>query len=134
MKNTILSLLSSKLAIAGFVLAGLLLFAPDSTYAQSTKLKGVDYVSEAEAISRLEIETAALKDQISVLTPGSFAYKSAMWKYEFFDIVLNHLYQGKTVMEAVELGSKSYYTDRFAEMPSSLKKTNISELKLLLQA
>ena len=134
MKNTILSLLSSRLAIAGLVMAGLFLFAPDSTYAQSHKLKGVDYVSEAEAISRLEAETQGLKNQIESLTPGTFAYKSALWKYELYDIVLTHLYDGKTVAEAVELGSRNLYTDRFAEMPSSLKKTYIGELKLILEA
>ena|SRR3990170_6058801 len=132
MKNTILNLLSTKLALVSFVLAGMFLLAPDSLQAQAQKVKGAEYVSEAEAISRLEIETTILKEMIEALTPGSFAYKSALWKYELFDAVLNQLYEGKTVAVSVEYGVALYYTDRFAEMPASLKKANINELKLIL--
>src|SRR5687767_4431184 len=132
MKNAMLNLISSKLALVSFVLAGMFLLAPDSLQAQAQKVKGAEYVSESEAISRLEIETAALKQLIESLTPGSFAFKSANWKYELYDAVLNQLYEGKTVPVAVEHGIAMYYTDRFAEMPASLKKANINELKLIL--
>ena len=60
MKNTVLSLFSSRLAIAGFVLAGLFLFASGSVQAQSSTNEANNYVSPAVAIERLETETVAL--------------------------------------------------------------------------
>ncbi len=135
MKNTVLNVLSSKLALVSFLLMGLFLLAPDKAQAQTqlTHLNAAsEYVSAAIAISRLEAETSALKSEIELLTPGTFAYKSAIWKYDLFSTVLNYLYEGKTVVESIQLGLKIYGTDVYAEMPESLKKAYRIELNLIL--
>lgn len=132
MKNTVLNFLSSRLAIVSFVMVGLFLFAPEKTQAQTTTNEASQYVSPAEAIARLETETVALKGQIEILTPGTAAYRAAIWKYDLFDAVLNHLYEGKTVAISVDEGLKIYSTDLYADMPASLKRANRAELLLIV--
>ena len=130
MKSTFLNLFSSRLALVSFVLAGFFLLAPDKAVGQAHF--GTNYVSEATAKSRLEAESSALKSQIEILVPGTLAYKKAIWKYDLFQVVLNHLYDGKTVKAAVTEGYKIYSTDVYAEMSDSQKKLNRVELDEIL--
>lgn len=132
MKNTVLSLLSSKLALVGFVMAGLFLLLPGYIQAQADANQSNQYVTVAVAKERLETETIALKGQIELLVPGTAAYRSAIWKYDLFDAVLNHLYEGKGVPQSVEEGLKIYGTDPYADMPASLKRANRAELLLIV--
>lgn len=114
-------------------MAGLFLFAPENSQAQSNTNETSQYVAPDVAISRLESETLALKGLIEILTPGTAAYRAAIWKYDLFDAVLNHLYEGKTVALSVEEGLKIYSTDPYADMPGSLKRANRAELLLIVQ-
>ena len=131
MKSTVLNLLSSKLAIVGFLFTAFLLVGP-SAQAQSNTNESNQFVAPHVAIERLEIETAVLKAQIENLVPGTLAYRIAIWKYDLFDAVLNNLYQGKTVAVSFQEGLSIYTTDPYADMAASLKRANRTELHLIV--
>ena len=132
MKNTVLNLLSPKLALVSFVLAGLFLFAPGKMQAQSNTNEANQFVPPATAIARLETETTVLKGQIEQLVEGTAAFRIALWKYDLFDAVLNNLYQGKSVAISTEEGLRIYVTDPYADMPASQKRANRTELLLIV--
>lgn len=132
MKNTVLSLLSSKLALVSFVMAGLFLLLPGYMQAQAQTNQSNQYVSVAVAKQRLETETATLKGQIEFLDPGTAEYRTAIWKYDLFDAVLNHLYEGKSVPQSVDEGLKIYGTDPYADMPASQKRANRAALLVIV--
>ena len=131
MKSTVLNLLSSKLAVVGFLFTAFFLLGPGAS-AQSNTNESNQFVAPHVAIERLEIETAVLKAQIETLVPGTLAYRIAIWKYDLFDAVLNHLYEGKPVATAFQEGLNIYATDPYADMPASLKRGNRAELILIV--
>jgi hypothetical protein len=131
MKSTVLNLLSSKLAIVGFLFTAFLLVGP-SAQAQTQTNESNQFVAPHVAIERLEIETSVLKAQIENLVPGTLAYRIALWKYDLYDAVLNNLYQGKTVAISFQDGLNIYTTDPYADMPASLKRANRAELLLIV--
>ncbi len=132
MKNTVLILLSSKMALVSLLVVGMFLFAPDKAQAQSTTNMANVYVSPPTAISRLETEAKGLKGQLEVLAPGTASFQIVLWKYELYDAVLNHLYLGKTVAQSIELGLNIYATDAYADMPESQKRANRTALIQIL--
>lgn len=138
MKNMVLHFLSSKLALASFLLAGLFLFAPEQLAAQSnpaTVSPKQNLVSESEAINRLEAETSALKTQLETLVPNTIAYKTAVSKYDLFSYVLDRLREGQSVADAVREGFKLYDSnDWYASIPVSILNANKNELILILSA
>lgn len=131
MKSTVLNLLSSKLAIVGFLFTAFLLLGPGAQ-AQSQLNEATQFVAPHVAIERLEIETTVLKAQIETLVPGTLAYRIALWKYDLYDAVLNNLHQGKTVAVSYREGLDIYITDPYADMPASLKRANRTELLLIV--
>jgi hypothetical protein len=124
MKNTVLNLLSAKLAFVSFVLAGLFLLAPSHVQAQSktTDLFSVPnytYVAPATAISRVEAKCIDVKHQYEVLTPGTQAYMDNEFKYSFFSAILQKLNEGKTTKESLEAALKIFGTDAASSMSKS---------------
>ena len=138
MKNTVLHFLSSKLALATFVLAGFFQFAPGQVAAQANASAAPvkhNYVSEAEAINRLEIESDALRTQLESLVPETIAYKTAVSKHDLFTFVLNKIQDGKSVAVAVTEGFTLYDShDFYASIPESIRTANKNELILILTA
>jgi len=130
MKNTVLKLLSVKLALVSFILAGLFLFAPSHVQAQSTDVlfsaPNGSYVTPATAIARVEAKCIDLKNQYLVLTPQSQAYSDNVIKYSFYSIILDKLNEGKTVKESLEAGLKLFGTDG----ASSLSRANMMAYRL----
>lgn len=133
MKNTLSRLISFRLAISCLLMMGLYLVVPSEANAQLQMNAGTKYVSASKAIERLELKTSSLKGQIEPLTSGTLEYLTAVWKYELYDAVLNHLYLGKTVEQSVADGSAIYLSDAYASMPESMKKANRIELGVFLK-
>lgn len=112
MKNSVLHLLTTRLALVSFVLAGLFLFAPAQSNAQTGGVDdfftapNIPYVSSAEAITRVEGQTMSLKILLESLNPNSAEYRNALIKYGFYVAIHTDLIAGKTTKESLEGGLK----------------------------
>jgi len=115
MKNTVSNLLSVKLALVSFVLAGLFLFAPSHIQAQTTNelfiAPNITYVSSSTATSRVEEKILSIKSQFETVVHGSQAYADLTVKYAFYETILNKLQEGKTTKESLQTGLKYFGTD-----------------------
>lgn len=130
MKNTVLNVLSVKLALVSFILAGLFLLAPSQVQAQSTadlfSAPNITYVSPATAIARVEAKCLELKDNYISLNAQSQAYSDNVIKYSFYTTILDKLNEGKTTKESLDAGLKVFGTDA----ASSLSKSNMQAYRL----
>ncbi|HZV68536.1 MAG TPA: hypothetical protein VFG10_03300 [Saprospiraceae bacterium] len=130
MKNTVSNVMSIKLALAGFILACLFLFAPSHIQAQTTNemfsVPSGPYVTPAVAKTRVEAKGMELKNNYSILTHGSQAYNDNVIKHAFYSIILDKLNEGKTVKESLETGLKYFGTDA----ASTFTRQNMSATRL----
>ncbi|MEO6131393.1 MAG: hypothetical protein ABIQ02_06065 [Saprospiraceae bacterium] len=138
MKNTVLKLLSVRLALASFILAGLFLLAPSQVKAQTTNdlfsVPNVTFVSTQEAIPIVEAKILTIKSQYEVLTEGTQAYADNEIKYAFYDIILQQLYAGKTVRESLETALPYFGTDAAGAMSrTTMLATRTEAINLLKQ-
>lgn len=115
MKNTVSNVMSIKLAISGFILAGLFLFAPSHIQAQTTTdlliAPNVTYVSPSTAITRVEEKILSIKSQIETVVHGSQAHADLTVEYSFYEIILTKLQEGKTTKESLQAGLTYFGTD-----------------------
>jgi hypothetical protein len=137
MKSSVLNLLSMKLALAGFVFAGLFLLAPTQTKAQSTKdfyiVPDIPYVTPAIAITRVETKCKSIKSQYEVLDHNSQAYTDNDIKYSFYSAVLKKLYDGKGVKESLEAGLPVFGIDASAALTKGKSEEYKNEAVNLLK-
>ncbi len=137
MKNTILNLLSAKLALVSFILAGLFLLAPSHVQAQTTTnlygVPNVTYVSTQTAIERVETKILFLKGQYEILTHGTQAYDDNEMKYSFYSIILDRLNEGKTTKESLESGLTLFGTDQASTFSKTMMQTTRQEAINLLK-
>ncbi len=129
MKSSVSLFSHPRLALTGFLLAGLFWIMPSLSQAQSSSVTAYGlynapagpYTTSAIAISRVEAQAQATKIQLSNLNPLSQDYKYLMVKYQFYTIIHEQLLAGKTVQESIEAGLKFLGTDAAADLPKSKK-------------
>lgn len=137
MKNTVLKLLSVKLALASFILAGLFLLAPSHVQAQTPtslfSVPNVTYVSNQTALERVETKILFLKSQYEILTHGTQAYTDNEMKYSFYSIILDKLNAGKATKESLESALKLFGTDQASTFSKTVMQATRQEAINLLK-
>jgi len=127
MKNSVLHLLSTRLALVSFILAGLFLFAPAQSNAQTGGIDdfftapNIAYVPSAEATNRVQGQTMALKLLFETLNPNSVEYRNALIKYGFYVTIYEDLLAGKTTKQSLEGGLKVLGTPDSADFSKGIR-------------
>ncbi len=120
MKSTFTNLLTFKPVFLCLIMVGLYVVSLPTLQAQShvndnfLSVPSGPYVSTQTAIDRVETQCKILKGQLEVLDPSSNTYRTVEAKYEFYSLILNDLYDGKTVQESLVTGLTSLLADRYA--------------------
>ena len=130
------------LPVLGLLFAGLFLFGSASTAVAQQTLASSDplfsepkgpFVTVAEAIVKMDIEAGALKTQLSGMTPGTFAYKQMLAKYDYFSAIHDLLVQGKGVAEAIVEGIKKIAADQYGITQENLLAYRQEAITILKQ-
>jgi hypothetical protein len=126
MKKTLLS----KIPVLGLILTGIFLVSSASgvvaqvTAAQTTAVSTAPpqgpFVSPSAAIEQLDIEATALKEAMSGMTEGTFAYKQTSAKHAYFEAVRTLLIKGTSVSDAIVQGLLQVPADQYGVTQQNL--------------
>lgn len=141
MKSSFSKLIAFKPMLITMFVMGLFAVVTPSLQAQSAKVNdnfasipNGPYVSPATAIIRLEEQCTTLKAALEFFNSSSQEYKNALAKYEFFNAILNPLYEGKSTEESLVIGLHGLTTDVYGKLSKEKRQEFKDEAIELLKA
>ena len=141
MKSTFPKLFAIKTMLLTFFVLGLFAVASPGVQAQTSEftnnfasIPNGPYVSPATAIVRLEEQCVTLKSALEFFNSSSQEYKNALAKYEFFNAILQPLYDGKTTEESLTQGLHGLTTDIYGKLTREKRQEFKDEAIELLKA